>query len=595
MHPTPTLLALLVLLLPLASLASAQTPEPVVEIYDPGGLSWFRQRTHRVFMTMPLAASSVGPAGETSGREAWGEDVDRVVLGDGQFERMVCDLVGPDAVRDARIEVLGEHFWVSAPPDLQPRIGVALESLLAALSASVLLELHTLPPAALRAAPAKVLSGAQVDALLEQHSPLATVRAPARLGRGARLISARRRSLVTEFDVEVAQEMFSGDPLVKQLLLGLEVGVRVHAASAGRLLMIVGGRHMELLGEVRELSTGSARVLPGVKDPYTVKTGTLQLPRSRSTVTRGSAVVTDGGGLLVGHDGSSGGLWLVRATRRRPQMTWKVGGSDLLALAELLTPPVVGGWPTVGPPNPSGFGSGVGGFDDDDTEKPEAFIDVNRIEGWLMRDADTEPDRPPFIHALGDYVLSGGPEAVRKRIRESTLAWSRRFARTVELDVRIGAVPPGTPTSPADAARLASVLPLAAGTAGREGDDAAVIGGEEEAILKDHDIEIAQGATGPDPVVDSVFTGFHVGGRLDVAPGGDVVMRGRVFWQERVHPTRQYALESGGFGDLDQVDLAHVQMRDLWTLKPGQWTLLAFAPVEGTGHAMACVVRARVR
>lgn len=573
------------------SLLSAQD-QRVARFHDLGGLETLRQRVHRVFLTPPLQASAVGPAGESAGRESWGEDVVRDLFGGADFITVLADIIGPEAIDDVDFDVVAGRLLVRATPAIHDRIATAVRALYESVTASVALEAHVLPRAALRAATGTVLTARQADALLKEHKPLATMLGTARVGDGARLIAARRRSLVTEFDVEVAQESFAGDSIVKHLLLGWEIGVEVHEAASGRLFLLVGGRDMDLLG-IREQPTGKAKVLPTFKEALDLRTGTLQLARSQSAVCRGSATVENGGGLLLGHGKFNGGLWLIRARRVAPVPAWSVPETDLLRVGDLMTPTPHRWTPGVGPPNPSGFGAGIGSFEEEDGKRQERFAHVRRIEDWFADERDG--DEEPSLRVFGDYLLCRGSDSIRRRVRADVSDWARRFARTVEFEVRVGTLPGSTPAQSMDPASLASQLGITVVSAAREGDEVSVLAGEEQAILKDHDIEISQAATGPDPIVDSVFAGVHVKGRLSIGPDETVLCDGLVFWQEPVNPRKSFDLRSTGPGPVDQVDLAHVKARDRWKLRPHRWTLLMFSPVEGTDHAVACIATVRVR
>lgn len=567
--------------------------KPVFRIHDLGGTSWMDMTAVRGFVDLPLHSTVIGGAGESKGRQAWGETVTNgTPLTESKLERILCEMVGPDAFQEIEWRQARDQLWATAPPALHDQIAAGLATIRGAMTQRVDVRIHVLTRAALRDAPGPVLSPKDVAALIAKHPPTSTTSTSMWTGRLTRMMAGRRKSVVADLDVEVAQDAFTGDPLVNQMQLGLELNAAAHIMSDRRLLLVAGGRRLDLLDEkMRVFEVGQGRVMTMTSGEVSVDVGNIQLPRGQATVNVCSAAIEDGGGLLMGHDASAGGLWLMTARRTGPPAPAPKSGALLIPAGELIAMGVRRGLGAT-PPNPSGFGAGVGGFDEpDDSEGPVPIADLETMLTWAVGDLGDE-DRAPWIRPLADHVIVGPIEHARK-LEAMLPAFSRTFARTAGIEVRFGYV--GNDVSPDDLrpTALASSLRHAALIAARRGDEFSVITGVEEAILKDYDVEIAQAASGPDPITDGLFTGFSFDGTLEAADDRRVVVDARVFAQEHLRPLKGFDLDSN-LGAVDQVDVASNVQHGRWTLPVGQWTVLHRSRVEGTERNLVVVVRANV-
>lgn len=580
--PSPLLVVTVLLLLSAARTAAQPIPEPELEdprilrLHDLGGITRLAPSDYRVMLSMPLATTTYSCGSEMFARNSYGEEVDGNRIKERRLEQLLSCFLGSDAMLQMDIEFRGGRLWVRAHPRIQRRIANLLRALRTCWLASADVTAHVVDPALLRSASGAVLTGTEIDALLNAHPPSRSLRARVRVGRTARLIAARRPTIMHDYDVEVSQGVWGPDPIVSQLLLGLELWVAVHDATDDKLFVTLDGRHARLDGPIRAQAT-------------TDNTGLVQLAATHSTVASASAVVPNGGGFLVGHDGPEGSAWLVRVRRRGRVESVTAGRVEMIPAGDLLLPPRPARLPRMTPPNPSGFGAGVGGFDEElDEEDLSPHLDEQLIEEWFIPDTPGVRALQAFGFVQGDRIVFSGTEAVIESTKKALSALSRGLARSVNIELRIGEVKASLDAS---AAQLASRLPRRVLCAGRDGDAVGVVGGREEAIHKDNDVEIGPDDVRPDPVIDTVLTGFEFSARTQIGADGRLRLAGRIFWQESVSPRARYDSTFPRCGSVDTVDLAHATVQDLWLLERNRWHLLLMSPVEGTDHHVAAVVR----
>jgi hypothetical protein len=418
-----------------------------------------------------------------------------------------------------------------------------------------------------------VLGPDAVDALLKAHPSSARYRSRVRMGSRARIVSAHRRTCLPELDVAASQTIWPEiDP--HPFLGGLEIGVRVDEVADGRLLLIVQGRRGE--------EDAPRRV---VQIP---RLGALEFLHAAIALGASTAIVPDGGGLVLGGHGPEGFLWLVRVRRTGVSGAAALAPDvELVPAAVLAVPPQGQAPPWLGPPGGSGFRGSAS-----DVEGP-----VTRGAALLTTDeagdafSDLLPPGGGADVALWDTTLRvRGPAAVRRAVHER-LRTRVGEARTVAIEVRWGLVPLADRMGTGDTA-LVERLDHRGLVAARAGDDCLFVHGTQESFLRDFDIEISPAVIGLDPVTEALFSGVTFFGRPTLAADGRIRLLMELLWQEPHGPMTTYQPTPSSW-PLDLPNTSFSNVRATLRLRPGVWTLAHEASLVD-GRVLMVYVRVRM-
>ena len=502
------------------------------------------------------------------------------------------------------IDVAAGFLLVEGDARIHEQVAEILAEVGDQLTRTVELEVFVLPSIAISRDSRAVLTAAEANALLAAADPVEHSRKSAHLGQRVRLGSEGVAARLYDYDVEVAQKARIADPVVTVIRDGIEVGAVATARLGGGFFLRAWGRRVEPGAGSRQLALAH---LAGVS---------LELPEAESTLCVGSAVVPDGGGLLLGHDWSSDGIWLIRVRHGQPGRGEPASGSVFLPLSELTATPLVVPSPWLPRTAPSG------GWEPPrhplHRQLGDAYETVFSAEDLYDRVQTHVDQLGPVGSAvlLGDSLYVRGSTELLERstadIRELTAALA---SETVEIDVRLGLVEP-TAARELVAQEKPEVLAQRLGRrligACRLGDTLLVVGGKERFYLKDHDVEIAQASAIPDPIVGNLFDGVSFWCRPNrvssdtISAWVDLQVQGLatapsqlsvLVWEPREPLQRDDdPAPSGTFTDTAIVELPTTARADLCSavrLVEGKWTLLCCTGFAGTDHAFVAVARIR--
>ena len=508
--------------------------------------------------------------------------------------------------RDASLTVEAVAGFLRVEGDA--RIHGQVEEILAEvgdhLTRMVELEVFVLPASAIAPETGAVLTAAQADALIAAAEPLEHSRKSARLGQRVRLGGEGVVARLYDYDVEVAQKARIADPVITVVRDGIEVGAIARAELDGGILLRAWGRHVEPDPGPRRLTLEH---FAGVF---------LEVPEAVSTLCVGSAVISDGGGLLLGHDWSPDGFWLIRARHGNPERVETGGGSIFLPLSGLAATPLVVPSPWLPKAAPSG------GWEQPDPPLHRQLYDAyeTALSAEDLHDRvqeQVEQNDPGGSVVLLDHTLyvRGSPALLDgsvDTVRELSAALS---SETVEIDVRLGLVEPKAARELVAMERpevLAERLKHRLIGACRLGDTLLVVGGRERLYLKDHDAEIAQASAILDPILGNVFEGASFWCRPNrVSPDTfsawvDLQVQGMasvptllsvLVWEPREpRQTDDDPAPSGTFTATAEVELPATTRADLCTavrFVQGEWTLLCCTGLAGADQALVAVARVR--
>ena len=419
---------------------------------------------------------------------------------------IILELLGNDWSDGSVLVDFHQGFLaVEGTEETHAEVRTLLDTLSRSLLSQVSIELYELPAGALNLASGAVLGAEATATLLQSTQPRLVGKKPARIGHRTRLAAPSVRSLLYDYDVEVAQAANVTDPSVSVLHEGLELGALVIEQPNGRLFLRMWGRDSELVG-VRRWP------MKGLED------APLQLPEVRSTLCVSSAEVPDGGALVVGNAGRAGASWLVRITRTGPSLSAEAS-RDLLQVGSLSATPLWIRMPNLPRTQPSG-----GWNYSDETWKeqlggtPEPLMSIDDVLGmlWDLRDLATLEGTPVQLGRA--FWVRGAPE-LRGQARALIDELHKSFAgETVDIEVRYDVVN----TSEVDTVTAQSLGAGAGRLVGatRMGDSLLVVDGTERMYLIDHDVEIASASSVSDPITRNTFEGVALWTRVTPGPGG---------------------------------------------------------------------------
>lgn len=525
---------------------------------------------------------------------------------DGWLEGVLYDLDDrwPGSEFDA--ESRAGFLRVEASPLAHEEFAAVLGDLRRHVSRSVEVEVFVLPASVLSGDTRSVLGAEQATALLAGVEPLDYSRKSARLGQRVLLGGEGLAATLIDYDVEVAKKSRVPDPQVTVLYEGIHLGVIVRESLGGGYRVRTWGRRAVPEDPPRQIVLDHFGGAP------------LELPATSSALGVGSATIPNGGCLVLGQDWSPDGVWLIRVSETDAGRSLQVGGSRFVPLGDLTSVPLLVGSPRLPHTQPSG-----GLFVPEESIRQQ--LGETATERLFSPDdlRDRVRERAADLELEGRIALVG--HSLYLRGTPAFLDWASGeigelhrglVSETVELDVRFSTLKRGAAlqlVSANDLARLVERLDQRLLGACRLGDSLLLLGGTERFYLKDHDVEIAESAAIPDPIIDELFEGVSFWCRPSRVGGGtlsawvDLQVHEAArdprrlpisVWEPREveqrdddpAPTGTYTLNA-------QVELpatARAELTSNVLMKDGEWTLLCCTGLAGSDRSLVAVARARV-
>lgn len=478
---------------------------------------------------------------------------------------------------------------VTAAPKTHERLAALLARCRAYLLEQVFVEVHLLPGAVLVGGNA-LLRRADAERLLAGTGAHPLFVGAATVGAPQLLQSNDDQRYLRDYDTEVAQASQIPDPKVDVLRAGSGFRVQFAHCRDGRLLTTVSGANAALDGPP------AVRALRSVSIKGTQETSLLQLPRLFVQEQGTQALLGDGEALLCGASTGADTVWCVRV--RRPQAVAAPSGDGwtMLPIADLvcsLAPqPTRRGWialrgPGDDPPPESWFGV-------IDPAQPRRFSDLD-LTASLRPSLGGEVGRS--LQTGGDVLLVRAPADEQAALRARLEELAAGSDRQVTVELRYGRLDdkavPAWLDARADFGELAGRLSERCLTASLVDGWFGLSAGREQSIVRDFEVEIAQEAGTPNPVVEPVFTGVALNGRVLPAGAGAYRLDVQFAFAEPSGAIETFDLKNERFGDIDLPKVRSVAFHASPTVADNRWTLLQIAALPGTGQHLAVVARVR--
>jgi hypothetical protein len=117
--------------------------------------------------------------------------------------------------------------------------------------------------------------------------------------------------------------------------------------------------------------------------------------------------------------------------------------------------------------------------------------------------------------------------------------------------------------------------------------------GIQQAYVVDYEVEIAQDASVPDPVIRNQLTGTSMRGYVQAATRGHFRLALRVWFGELVGEIEAFDLKDERFGQVGLPKMRDIQIDVSPIVEANRWTLMHMAPLHGTNEHFAVVARVR--
>jgi hypothetical protein len=425
------------------------------------------------------------------------------VIGPAQFVGLIENLLGDglshegclaEYTQDGRLLVIG-------PAGLQEDVANLLEFFREVSRASVELTLDFV------ALPGSVdvpsLIGTQeVPALLDSASSHSRYVLHVSAGRSATVSAGKRRYLVLDFDMEIAQGAVILDPIMGDFFEGLEATVRAAPCADGLLVGLMARRGARV-GDTPNKELGIRAMLGnehGVKfEDFPIS---VQSPATANRSCGFSAVLPTGKALVVTTRGSeSGGTELMILHQTGGALSawseYDLGGGASLVFADpacVMAPRLL--------VNGTGLLSGGSPVTPVLDAAPRLIVGFESLGAGLLTGALARQGRMGHVDEMGPWVVMW-PETGRRRGGD-VAGWSDAQRETfealrpsvVQYEVELRVRTPKGDTGPVVR------LPL------RDGTSASVVLGLERLMVRDYNVEVAQFAAGSDPIVAVTFEGL---------------------------------------------------------------------------------------
>lgn len=479
---------------------------------------------------------------------------------------------------------------VTAAPQTHERLAALLAQCRAWLLEQVVVEVHLLPGAAI-AGGNGLLGRAEAERLLADAGAHPLFVRTATVGAPQLLQANDDQRYLRDYDTEVAQGSQIPDPKIDVLHGGSGFRVQLAHGHDGRLLTTVFGALAAPDGPpvVRPLRSVSIK---GAQE-----TSLVQLPRLFVQEQGTQALLGDGDALLFGGSGGTDTAWCVRVRRPHAVAAPAGDGWSMLPVADLVG--------TFGPkPTRSGWIALPGRGEEqrfeswsDELEAPAASRHLGALDliAGLRPALGGEVGRS--LQAAKDVVLVRAPAAEQAAVRARLRELVADGAGQVTVELRHGRLDdkdvPVWLDARADFGELAGRLPERCLTASLLDGWFGLSAGREHSIVRDFEVEIAQEAGTPNPVIEPVFAGIALGGRVVPVARAEYRLELEFRYAELGGAIELFDFKNERFGDVDLPKVRSVSLYASPIVADNRWTLLQIAPLPGTGQHLAVVARVR--
>ena len=409
----------------------------------------------------------------------------------------------------------------------------------------------------------------KVPALLELASSHSRHVLHVPTGRSATVSAGKRRHLVLDYDMEIAQGSLILDPIMGDFFEGLEATVRA-APCAGGLLVGLMARRGARVGDTPNKQLDMGAMLGNENGVHFENLPvSVQSPATANRSCGLSAVLSTGKALVVttrGGESSGTELMIVHQTggALSAWSEYELGDGASLVFADpacVMAPRLLA----------SGTGLLAGGSPVTPVlgAEPRLIVGFESLGAGLVKDVLARQGRMGRVDDVGPWLVTW-PEADR-RGGGNAVGWSdaqheifesmQASVIQYEVDLRL--------QTPEGGAGPVVRLPI------RDGTSASVVLGLERLMVRDYDVEVAQFAAGSDPMVGVAFEGLALWLQASGSSSGQLQLkvRGAVSYAG----DGEAALVQTPFVSyLDQSDERTLTLRESRALvsKDGHWQVL---------------------
>ena len=409
----------------------------------------------------------------------------------------------------------------------------------------------------------------KVPALLELASSHSRHVLHVPTGKSATVSAGKRRHLVLDYDIEIAQGSLILDPIMGDFFEGLEATVRA-APCAGGLLVGLMARRGARVGDTPNKKLDMGAMLGNETGMHFQNLPvSVQSPATANRSCGLSAVLPTGKALVVTtRGGESGGTELMILHQTGGSLSawseYDLGDGVSLVFADpacVMAPRLL----------VSGTGLLSGGSPATPVlhGAPRLIMEFESLGAGLMTDILAGQGRMGRVKEVGPWLVTW-PEAARRGGADAA-GWSddqhdifeSLQASVIQYEVELRL------QTPAGGAGPVVRLPI------RDGTSASIVLGLERLMVRDYDVEVAQFAAGSDPTVDVAFEGLALWLQASGSPSGQLHLkvRGAVSYagDGEAAPVQTLFVSY-----LDQSDERTLTLRESRALVPkdGHWQVL---------------------
>ena len=500
-----------------------------------------------------------------------------------------------DGLRGSRLELFDPGVLLAtADAATHERLAALLAQCRAFFAEQVVAEVHLLPGTALSGGNG-LLRAADAERVLGDAGAHPMFVGTATVGVPLLLQANRDQRYLRDYDTEVAQASQIPDPKIDVLRFGDGFRLVFEHGLDGRLFATVLG------ATSRPESDPVVRPLRTVDQKGLHETSLVQLPRVAVQEQATQALLGDGDALLFGPssgpNGAPAAVWCVRV--RRPHAAPAPAGEDwaVLPLADLLARfrPQSTRHRWLALPGPREDDPTERSFVEDREDVRARWLDAGNLAAILRQSLQGEVHRSLQLDGTLLSVAAPPAELAALRTRLDQLAVDCQ--RQVSVELRWGRLDAkATATwldARADIGELAGRLPDACLAASIVDGWFGISVGREQSIVRDFEVEIAQEANTPNPIIEPLFTGFAVNGRVLPVDAASYRLQVQFGFAELDGDVQTFDLKNERFGDIDLPRVRNLTFRMAPIVADNRWTLLQIAALPGIDQHLVLVGRVR--
>ena len=555
-------------LLILTVLASASFAQSALQIrhFDAASLATKPFRGQSFYRSLPLSSAYGYPHSEMETDPQSFIEPDQIL----DLIRMTIEPSSWDEIEGVELSLDNRQIIARHRPETLDKIGALLAGIGDAIARPGVVEIFAVDRSALVSGK-HALSRAEASALVGSDKARSLGFIRVRSGEIRRFLTGSEQSFIADYDVEVAQKSTIADPIVRSLRDGMDLRIRLCATPTGEAFV-------EASAVAATLNGMNDRSVAAPDRPL------LQLPSTESEVAFSSAVLENGGVMIMGSGASANTMYALRVQIGDAPQT-NIPNTRVIQLGALCAPVNDAGPLRLGRPM-------LAAHTDFDSENPEdvhehySLIEADRLVDILSNGVnkdfhDNEHNGMWVINHSALIVWSRDSDTLRKT-QEYIAGLHAQRARSISLELRYGLVESlktsrGNSTLADLAGKLSGSL-HGCSVAQRR---IRLLSGSEQGLVRDFDVEIAQESTAFDPIIATIFDGAALKAELTMLEGGSIGLKGLFGFQSVAAPMKQVRL---GHSTAESIDLPRAEETEVdirASLSDSKWMLVEAVPMKG--------------